>query len=90
MQVSGDVGRLAAILEKPLRPIWLSQESRMWLNEMADQAYLPITPLYLVSASIPHPQRQSIGTWPAPHSLNPCLRVSIMHIKCHLKLSIAS
>lgn len=60
-QVSGDVGRLAAVLDKPLRPIWLSQESRMWLNEMADHADLPFTPLYLVSASKPQPQRQSIG-----------------------------
>ncbi|KAL3137186.1 hypothetical protein ABBQ32_006750 [Trebouxia sp. C0010 RCD-2024] len=59
-QVSGDVGRLAAVLDKPLRPIWLSQESRMWLNEMADHANLPFTPLYLVSASKPQPQRQSI------------------------------
>ena len=61
LQVSGDVGRLAAVLDKPLRPIWLSQESRMWLNEMADHADLPFTPLYLVSASKPQPQRQSIG-----------------------------
>lgn len=60
-QVSGDVGRLAAVLDKPLRPIWLSQESRMWLNEMADHADLPFTPLYLVSASRPQPERQSIG-----------------------------
>ena len=59
--MSGDVGRLAAVLDKPLRPIWLSQESRMWLNEMADHADLPFTPLYLVSASRPQPERQSIG-----------------------------
>ena len=61
VQVSGDVGKLAAVLNKPLRPIWLSQESRMWLNEMADHVDLPFTPLYLVSASKPQPQRQSIG-----------------------------
>lgn len=59
--MGGDVGRLAAVLDKPLRPIWLSQESRMWLNEMADNADLPFTPLYLVSASKPQPQRQFIG-----------------------------
>lgn len=61
LQVTGDVGRLAAVLDKPLRPIWLSQESRMWLNEMADHADLPFTPLYLVSASKPQPERQAIG-----------------------------
>ncbi|DBA66398.1 TPA: hypothetical protein ACH3X2_002378 [Trebouxia sp. C0005] len=59
-QVSGDVGRLAAVLDKPLRPIWLSQDSRMWLNAMADHTDLPFTPLYLVSASKSAPHRQSI------------------------------
>ena len=59
--MSGDVGRLAAVLDKPLRPIWLSQDSRMWLNAMADHTELPFTPLYLVSASTSAPRRQSIG-----------------------------
>lgn len=62
MQVSNsDVGRLAAVLDKPLRPIWLSQGSRMWLNAPEDQQHLPFIPLYLVSASKPLPQRQSMG-----------------------------
>lgn len=49
------------MLDKPLRPIWLSQDSRMWLNAMADHTDLPFTPLYLVSASKSAPHRQSIG-----------------------------
>lgn len=61
VQVSGEVGRLAAVLDKPLRPIWLSQESRMWLNAMTDRTDLPFTPLYLVSASKPSHQRESIS-----------------------------
>lgn len=68
VQVTGDVGRIAAVLDKPLRPIWLSQESRMWTNAMTEQGSLPFTPLYLVSASNPNPQRLSIGM---PYTLIP-------------------
>lgn len=40
-------------LEKPLRPLWLSQNSSIWTNHVAPVHSLPFTPLYLVSASLP-------------------------------------
>ena len=44
---------LAATLAKPLRCLWLSQQSRIWLNQIADVSDLPFTPIVLVSASDP-------------------------------------
>ena len=58
--VGGDVAGLASVLAKPLRPLWLSQESPLWALPCPDPAQLPYTPLLCVSASQPlrgHGQR---------------------------------
>jgi hypothetical protein len=43
-----------AVLHKPLRPLWVSQASQIWTNQVAHPSDLPFTPLLLVSASQPH------------------------------------
>lgn len=40
-------------LSKPLRPLWLSQSSLIWTNQIAPPQSLPFIPIYLVSASLP-------------------------------------
>jgi hypothetical protein len=40
-------------LLKPVRPLWVSQSSRMWTNHVAPPTALPFTPVYLISASLP-------------------------------------
>lgn len=40
-------------LDKPLRPVWLSQSSLIWTNHVAPVSSMPFTPLYLVSTSLP-------------------------------------
>lgn len=44
----------AAVLHKPLQPLWVSQASQIWTNQVAHPSDLPFTPLLLVSASQPH------------------------------------
>lgn len=62
VQVGADLGSLSQTLLRPLRPLWISQNSLIWLNEVADPADLPFTPLYLVSASAPNArQRRNTG-----------------------------
>ncbi|CAK9326670.1 unnamed protein product [Citrullus colocynthis] len=46
-----DVATLASILRKPLRPLWISQRSVIWLNEVPDHDSWDFTPIILVSAS---------------------------------------
>ena len=41
----------AAGLDKPLRPLWISQESTIWPDAIPAPGSLPFLPLYLVSAS---------------------------------------
>ena len=54
------VDKVAGILQKPLRPLWVSQNSRMWLNEIPAAGELEFVPLLLVSASTPNSrQRQT-------------------------------
>ena len=45
--------QLAASLKKPLQPLWISQQSTIWLNEIPAVDELGFTPLFLVSASAP-------------------------------------
>ncbi|BDA46503.1 Uncharacterized protein C3F10.06c at N-terminal half [Coccomyxa sp. Obi] len=61
LQVGADVAGLAAVLKKPLRPLWLSQRSHIWLNEVAHPADLPFTPLILISASLPDARQRRIA-----------------------------
>jgi hypothetical protein len=65
-QVGADVGHLASVLRKPLRPLWLSPDSRVWLNHVPALGELPFTPLFLVSASQPRRCRVMLGGPPAP------------------------
>ena len=53
VQSGAQLEGLAATLAKPLRCLWVSQQSRIWLNQVADLRDLPFTPLVLVSASDP-------------------------------------
>ena len=63
MQVRADMSALSASLAKPLRPLWVSQQSRLWTDNVAPAEDLPFTPLILVSASLPNArQRMSTGT----------------------------
>ena len=62
LQVGADVAALSASLTKPLRPLWVSQQSRVWTDSVAATENLPFTPLILVSASLPNArQRMSTG-----------------------------
>lgn len=46
-----DIASLAACLKKPLRPLWISQKTVIWLNEVPDHDSWDFTPIILVSAS---------------------------------------
>ena len=64
-QVGADMAQLAQALQKPLRPLWLSQESRMWLDDVPALDSLPFIPIMLVSASKPNArQRCPTGAQP--------------------------
>lgn len=56
-----DLIPLKKLLQKPLRPLWISQKTVIWLNEVADVASWNFTPIILVTASRPigAPQRMS-------------------------------
>lgn len=49
-----DIASVAASLRKPLRPLWISQKSVIWLNEVPDHDSWNFTPIILVSASSPN------------------------------------
>ncbi|XP_031487051.1 tRNA A64-2'-O-ribosylphosphate transferase isoform X2 [Nymphaea colorata] len=53
-----DLTSLALSLRKPLRPLWISQKSLIWLNEVPDHDSWDFTPIILVSASISNDQPQ--------------------------------
>lgn len=44
---------LARALRKPLRTLWVSQKTVIWINEVVDTETLDFTPIFLVSASQP-------------------------------------
>lgn len=46
-----DIASLASCLKKPLRPLWISQKTVIWLNEVPDHDSWDFTPIILVSAS---------------------------------------
>ncbi|EFJ30213.1 hypothetical protein SELMODRAFT_90248 [Selaginella moellendorffii] len=48
-----DLAGLAASLERPLRPLWISQRSLIWLDEIPEPGSLDFTPVILISASRP-------------------------------------
>ena len=55
------VAALASALRKPLRPLWLSQGSRVWVDGVAQPEELPFVPLVLVSASDPRSGRRPLA-----------------------------
>ncbi|KAM3760165.1 hypothetical protein ACB098_01G173500 [Castanea mollissima] len=46
-----DIASLTTCLKKPLRPLWISQKTVIWLNEVPDHDSWDFTPIILVSAS---------------------------------------
>lgn len=57
-------------LDKPLRPVWLSQSSLIWTNHVAPVSSMPFTPLYLVSASLPLLYHRKVTRIPRSISLH--------------------
>ncbi|KAJ7969540.1 initiator tRNA phosphoribosyl transferase family protein [Quillaja saponaria] len=51
MASGADITSLAACLKKSLRPLWISQKTVIWLNEVPDHDSWAFTPIILVSAS---------------------------------------
>ncbi|MQL78816.1 hypothetical protein Taro_011249 [Colocasia esculenta] len=49
-----DIDTLASSLKKPLRPLWISQMTIIWLNEVPTSDSWDFTPMILVSASSPN------------------------------------
>lgn len=46
-----DIATISSILKKPLRPLWISQKTVIWLNEVPDCDSWDFTPIILISAS---------------------------------------
>lgn len=52
LEASGaDISSIATCLKKPLRPLWISQRTVIWLNEVPDHDSWDFTPIILVTAS---------------------------------------
>lgn len=49
-----DIASLASLLKKPLRPLWISQNTLIWLNQVPHPDSWDFTPIILVSASQPN------------------------------------
>jgi tRNA A64-2'-O-ribosylphosphate transferase len=58
VQVGADLSTLVAQARKPLRCLWLSQESRIWVDTVPDVHSMPFTPVILVSASLPNARQR--------------------------------
>ncbi|KAL5729020.1 hypothetical protein ACHQM5_002029 [Ranunculus cassubicifolius] len=46
-----DIASVSSSLQKPLRPLWISPKSIIWLNEVPDYISWDFTPIILVTAS---------------------------------------
>ncbi|CAI9100438.1 OLC1v1037547C1 [Oldenlandia corymbosa var. corymbosa] len=57
-----DIASISSILKKPLRPLWVSQKTVIWLNEVPEYDSWDFTPIMLVSASSPSPTYQQRTT----------------------------
>nr|XP_043627264.1 uncharacterized protein LOC122598847 isoform X2 [Erigeron canadensis] len=52
LETSGaDIASISSLLRKPLRPLWISQKTVIWLNEVPDYDSWDFTPIILISAS---------------------------------------
>lgn len=68
LEASGaDISSIALSLKKPLRPLWISQKTVIWLNEVPEYDSWDFTPIMLVSASSPsatyHQRTTSEFSW---------------------------
>ena len=61
VQAPCGLAELERSLQKPLRPMWISQATRLWTNEVVHPMDMPFTPIILVSASLPERQRRVRG-----------------------------
>lgn len=53
LEASGaDIASVALLIKKPLRPLWISQRTLIWLNEVPESDSWDFTPIILVSASL--------------------------------------
>lgn len=57
-----DIASIALTLKKPLRPLWISQKTVIWLNEVPEYDSWDFTPVMLVSASSSSPIYQQRTT----------------------------
>ncbi|CAH9144012.1 unnamed protein product [Cuscuta epithymum] len=46
-----DIASMSSCLKKPLRPLWISQKTVIWLNEVPESSSWDFTPIILVSPS---------------------------------------
>ncbi|CAH1420344.1 unnamed protein product [Lactuca virosa] len=46
-----DISSISSLLKKPLRPLWISQKTIIWLNEVPDYNSWDFTPIILISSS---------------------------------------
>ncbi|PKA64634.1 tRNA A64-2'-O-ribosylphosphate transferase [Apostasia shenzhenica] len=53
-ECGADIDLVASVMKKPLRPLWISQKTVIWLNEVPDYDSWDFTPFILVSASASH------------------------------------
>ncbi|KAD6454816.1 hypothetical protein E3N88_09522 [Mikania micrantha] len=52
LETSGvDIASISSLSKKPLRPLWISQKTVIWLNEVPDYNDWDFTPIILISAS---------------------------------------
>ncbi|KAI3827199.1 hypothetical protein L1987_01271 [Smallanthus sonchifolius] len=52
LETSGvDIASISSLLKKPLQPLWISQKTVIWLNEVPDYNSWDFTPIILISAS---------------------------------------
>ncbi|XP_031091271.1 tRNA A64-2'-O-ribosylphosphate transferase isoform X1 [Ipomoea triloba] len=52
LETSGaDIASIAFYIKKPLQPLWISQKTVIWLNEVPESSSWDFTPIILVSAS---------------------------------------
>ncbi|KAM0933659.1 putative tRNA A64-2'-O-ribosylphosphate transferase, protein-tyrosine phosphatase, rit1 [Dioscorea sansibarensis] len=62
-----DIDSVVSVLKKPLRPLWISQKTLIWLNEVPECDSWDFTPLILISASAPNGTTQqrttSVFSW---------------------------
>ncbi|KAJ9551142.1 hypothetical protein OSB04_015187 [Centaurea solstitialis] len=52
LETSGaDIASISSLLKKPLRPLWISQKTVIWLNKVPEYDSWDFTPIILISAS---------------------------------------